>query len=273
MVAATDEKVKNKVLEEWVSTPDVSARAVSRRFLRKHGKDLVGDRTIQTIVGEAKRAAPSEPFPCTLWRPWSDSKDPDETFYLLQLHQIARQGGGLRCHEAAWAKRLRPLLAGLETHQVLELTRAYAKRERASYFLNTAPYTEDLDSFVMSQMWLDEEHLQRYAEALAAGAVPVPFLNASEAFLKEIAAQGHEGLGEDTWKLLDEHPIYHHVFKDLADPSDPLPDDWPNIVLAYLDDPGVFDAVLSPINTASGGKAAPKEACAEHSRSALAPLP
>jgi hypothetical protein len=254
MVAATGERVKNQILEEWASTPDASAREVSRRFLHIYGKALVGDRTIQTIVGEAKRAAPAQPFPCTLWRPWSDPAiNLDDTFFLLKLHQHKRKGEGvgLTCPEAKWATLLRSALEGLKTWQVLELVRAYVARERTAYYLNAPIYTEDLDSFVASQMWLDDEHQRQYEELIAAGAAPVPFLNASEEFLKELVAQGPAGLGEETWDRLSHHLIFAHTFKLLANPSEPLPAGWSDILLDFLDDPTSFDALLSPTTAAT----------------------
>jgi hypothetical protein len=258
MPAATSEVVIDRVKGAWAVDPGVSARELARNFQQVFGIKLVGDRRIQTAVAEAKAQAPKEPFPCPPWRSWEDpDKNLDDTFFLLQLHQLSRrkEGVGLTVPEATWGTRLRPALGGLKTHQVLELVRAYVSRERVAYYLNEPIYTEDLDGFVMSQMWLDNEHAQRYEEALSAGAVPVPFLNASEAFLRELVAQGPKGLGEDTWDRLNRHPIFHHVFKKLMDPEEPLPEGWSEILLKFLDDPTGFDAILNRPAIASTAEA------------------
>jgi hypothetical protein len=239
--------VIDRVKEAWAEDPEVSARELARNFQQVFGVKLVGDRRIQTAVAEAKAQAPKEPFPSELWRPWTDpDKNLDDNFFLLKIHQLKRSedGVGLTVPEATWAARLRPALGGLETCQVLELVRAYVARERVAYYLNTAPYTEDLDSFTISQMWLDDEHRQQYERAITLGAAPIPFLNASEKFLRELVARGPEGLGKDTWERLLNHPIFAHTFARLSDPSKPLKAGWSKVLLKYLKDPTTFDVIL-----------------------------
>jgi hypothetical protein len=254
MPAAISEAVIDKVKEEWAIDPEASAREVARRFQSKYGPGLVGDRTIQTAVAQAKAQAPQKTFPCTPWRPRGDPEEnPEEALFLLEIHQQKRREGGkgLLCHEAAWARRLRHTLDGLgPPWRVLELIKAYAERERAAYYLNTTPYTEDLDGFVTFRMWLSPAHQQRYEEAIAVGAVPVPFLGTTEPFLKELLARGPAEIGEEVWDRLSYNAIFW-VFKQLSTPSDHLPAGWSNILLKYLDDPQSYEALISPTTAAT----------------------
>jgi hypothetical protein len=247
MPAATSEAVIDQVKEAWAVDPAVSARELARSFQQVFGDKLVGDRRIQTAVAEAKRAAPSGPFPNGRWRPWEDAeKSLDDNFFLLRIHQLKRSedGEGLTIPEATWAARLRPALGGLETYQILELVRAYVARERVAHYLQKPAYTEDLDGFVISQMWLDDEHRQQYERGIEVGAAPIPFLNASEGFLRELLAKGPEGLGKDTWERLTRHPIFAHTFARLSDPSKTLEPGWSKVLLKYLKDPTGFDVIL-----------------------------
>jgi hypothetical protein len=255
MTTATKPEIIEQVRFEWAAEPDISARQLAMRFQQKYGSSLVRARRITAAVAEAKAQAPSAPFPCTPWKPWADAeKAPEETLFLIQLHHQKRREGsdGLLCHEAAWARRLRQPLEGLEPiYRVLELVQAYTERERIAYFLNAAPYTADLDGFITFQMWRSEECQQQYEKAITAGVVPVPFLNASEDFLRELLAQGPAKIGEEVWDRLSHHPMFFHAFRQLSDPSDPLPEGWSKILLKFLDDPTGFDALLSPTTAAT----------------------
>jgi hypothetical protein len=243
------------VKEAWAVDPAVSARELARNFQQVFGDKLVGDRRIQTAVAQAKAQAPKKSFPSEWWRPWEDpDKNLDDNFFLLRIHQLKRSedGVGLTIPEATWAARLRPALEGLEACQILELVRAYVARERIAHYLQKPAYTEDLDGFVVSQMWTSPEHQQQYEKAITVGAVPIPFLNASEKFLRELLARGPEGLGTDTWERLLKHPIFAHTFARLSDPSKPLKAGWSKVLLKYLKDPTTFDAILNrPMGPAS----------------------
>jgi hypothetical protein len=247
MPAAIVEPVLDQVRCEWASAPGTSANEVARQFQRKYGRALIRDRKIIQVVIDAKAQAPEDPFPCELWRPWTDSaKNVDDNFYLVELSQQkrSRYGVGLTCLEAEWAARLRTALRGLETCQAQELVRAYVAKERIAHYLQEPTYTEALDGLVVGQMWVNNENLQRYEAALIAGAAPIPFLPVSEAFLKELAAQGPEGLGADTWDRLNQHPVFERAFLILAGVR--LNPGWSKIFLKYLRNPASFDALLDP---------------------------
>jgi hypothetical protein len=267
MPAAINDVVINQIQAEWAKAPGTSGRQMGQRFCGIYGTNLVGERTVQAAVAEAKKAAPAQPFRCTPWHPWSDLEaDPSATLFVVRLHQQAHRegGGGLRCHEAAWAKRLRLALAGLEkAHpnvepepedaeyrnvekmwRPLEVVQAYAARERTAYYLNAPIYSADLDGFVTFGMWRSPEHQRHYEEAITEKLIPVPFLGASEAFLKELVARGPAGVGEEVWDSLLHHPIFAHTFKFLADPSKPLPAGWSSIILRFLDDSTNLGTVL-----------------------------
>jgi hypothetical protein len=247
MTTATKPEILDQVRFEWAVDPNISARQLAQRFQRKYGS-IVRERRITAAIAEAKADAPATPFWCSLWTPWTNAEETtEETLFLIQLqHQSRREGGeGLWCHQAAWAKRLRQSLDGLEpVHRVLELMQMYAERERAAYYLNVPIRTADLDGFVLSGMWRSPEHQQQYEAELAKGIVPVPFLGVTEAFLKELLSEGPAEIGEAAWDRLSYHPIFHHAFKILADPSDPLPAEWSDILLEFLDDPVDFNALL-----------------------------
>jgi hypothetical protein len=249
MVAAISEPVIEQVREEWSVDPNISAREVARRFTRKYGRDLVRERKIIEIVGEAKENSPKEPFPLAPWHPWANREEnPEDTFFALKMHHLKKleEKEGLLAHEAAWARRLRRALEGLgPPHRQLEVVRTYAERERSAYYLCTTPYTEDLDAFITHQMWLSPAHQQRYEEAIAAGAAPVPFLGTTEPFLKELLAQGPGKVGEDVWDRLSYNPIFR-VFQQLSSPpEDTMDPGWSEILLKYLDDPQTQEALLS----------------------------
>jgi hypothetical protein len=249
MTTAIKPEILDQVRFEWAVDPGISARQVAYRFQRKYGS-IVSERRITAAVAEAKTDAPREPFPCSLWTPWTNAEETtEETLFLIALHhQSRREGGeGLRCHQAAWARRLRQSLEGLEpVHRVLELVRMYASRERAAYYLNVPIRTADLDGFVLSGMWRSAEHQKEYEAELAKGVVPVPFLGVTEAFLKELLSEGAAEIGEEAWDRLSYHPIFHHAFKILTDPSDPLPAEWSDLLLEFLDDPVEFNALIDP---------------------------
>jgi hypothetical protein len=274
MTAATRPEVIEAVKYEWAFSPWVNTRQIGKRFQDKYGRNLVRDRRIADIIAEAREAAPDTPFPCTLWHPWDELEaNPAATLFVVRLHQQAhREGGeGLRCHEAAWAKRLRLALEGLErAHpdvepeqedreqkdvekmwRVLEVVTSYAQRERTAYYLNAPIRSEDLDGFVTFGMWRSPEHQQHYEEAITEKLIPIPFLGASEAFMKELVARGPRGLGEEVWDNLLHHPIFAHTFKFLADPSESLPAGWSSIILRFLDDPTGYSAILNHSTSAA----------------------
>jgi hypothetical protein len=260
MTAATLPEVIDEIRYEWAIAPNTSARQIARKFQDKYGTSLVRNRRIIKIVAEVKGEAPTEAFPCTLWKPWADpEKNSGDNLYLIQLHQLRRREGskGLGCHEAAWARRLRQNLEGLEPlHRQLELVHAYTEREKVAYFLGESIQSEDLDGFVTFQMWRSTEHKQRYEEAVADGSVPVPFLGRSEAFIKELVTLGPEGIGEEVWNRLNRDPLFRYVFQLQTNPSDPLPAGWSDILLEILDEPPHYDSVLGPVPTNNGAKVA-----------------
>jgi hypothetical protein len=253
--AAINEVVIDEVRREWALDPETSGWGMVRKFHRKYGPNLVGSRTIRATTADAKKSSPVEPFPSELWQPWTDSaKNLDDNIFASKVHQYKRsaQGVGLTRPEAEWATRLRVALKGLEIVQVLELVRAFVARERVAHYLQKPASTEDLTGFVVSQMWVDKEHQLQYEDAIASKAVPLPFLNASEEFLKELFAQGPSGLGADTWDHLNRHPLFECAFLILA--NVPLNPGWSRIFLEYLRDPARSDALPDPAiaDTAEG---------------------
>jgi hypothetical protein len=250
MTAAIRERVVEQVKQEWASDPNVSAREIARRFLRKHGADFVKERTIVSIVSRAKEEAPDEPFPIAPWKPWvSTEESPEQTFYLLRLHHLkwAKQGKELYAHEAKWALRLQRALLGLELHQQYEIIMRYAGQEEISYYLNAPPTVDDLDAFVSYAMWLSPQHQQRYEDAIAAGVAPVPFLGSVESLLPALndaypsntpAAQLANR--DPAWALLMENPI----FKLILAGGTRTPG-WSSILLEYLGDPQSLGPLVS----------------------------
>jgi hypothetical protein len=179
MTAATRPEVVEMVRHEWSISPWISTRQIGKRFQAKYGRNLIRDRKIAAIITEAKKEAPSEPFPLEAWQPWvNEEETPEDTLFLLQMNAIKRteQGQGLYRHEAKWGRRIRAAIAGLTpAYRQYRLVTLYGEREVSAYYLNKpVPNTQGLDAFIAYQPWL-VEHQHRYELALAQGLAPLPF--------------------------------------------------------------------------------------------------
>jgi hypothetical protein len=179
MPAPIKPEIVNLVEDEWAITPDISARAVSRRFLRKYGNNLVRERLITRIIAAAKERAPKEPFPLTPWKPWvNEQESSEDTRFLLRMHAIkkAAQDQGLYEHEAKWGRRIRAAVEGFNSpYPQYRLVREYAEREVTAYYLRRDVNTEALDAWITYAPWLSLENQRRYELALASGLAQIPF--------------------------------------------------------------------------------------------------
>jgi hypothetical protein len=204
MSAAITEPVKDLVKDEWAIEPDVSAREVARRFQRKYGRKLIRDRKIIQLVTEAKKEAPSEPFPLVPWKPWANEEEtPEHTLFLLRINAIklAEQAEGLYVHEAQWGRRIRPAIEELQPpYRQYRLVMMYARREVVAYYRRKTANTEALDAFIAYQPWLPENQ-RRYELAILARVAPLPFVPSREDWA---FGPSGEPLRDDFLKLLGE---------------------------------------------------------------------
>lgn len=237
------ERIKDQVRYEWAVAPEASAIGIARKFSYKYGDDLASSRTIEGVVAEAKAYSPATPFELKPWTPWlNEGGSPEATLFLLSLHRekLIDQKKGLYQHEARWALRFQKALEGLVAWRQLRIVQEYAEREMAAYHLNRIPDTGDLDAFLAFGMWRSKELQLEYEKALQVGDVPIPFLGASDAFLREVLkARGATP------------PVNNPIVRLLLDQADDLQPEWSDILLDFLDDP--TDAPLALLEGWSPG--------------------
>ena len=175
--ARISEGVVTEIEALWVEGRGIqSGLAVWREYHKRNGhRTEISKRKVQQIIANAKNQMPdSEAFPLVEWRPWTDegvsAHDNDQLLQLDAACSLAYQRH-LYQHEAAWGRRLRVALTGLNIRGQLAIINEYGLRERlASHFDRPEGYTADLDGLVTYKPWLSDNRASYYY-ALTIGAI------------------------------------------------------------------------------------------------------
>ncbi|MDA1256579.1 MAG: hypothetical protein O3C10_01840 [Chloroflexi bacterium] len=172
-----------------------SAADVYREIRKRHGREVIKERTVRKIVAKAKKKADEQgsAFQPVDWKPWQTPVDyagdgrwnppmsAEDAQFLLRI-SIAVQTVSqrpLRHHEALWAIRLRPALQGIDDlFSAWFVIEEYGKREETAVNLGQdEAVTSDLDSMLAFRPWAEEAR-DAYAVALETGDLPYPFIGA-----------------------------------------------------------------------------------------------
>jgi hypothetical protein len=183
-MAALAPEIKQRVKEFWAdwkarsSGERISTRALFREYRQKVSNNEIGLSKFNEIVRELERNAPSDPFPCSEWKPWVNQyESPEDSAFLLRISTIMQIeiGRTLYSHEAKWGRRLRVALEGLHPFGQYRFVLHYSLREVIAYHLRAEQYTADLDALITYRAWR-VENWGTYALALASGSAPYPVL-------------------------------------------------------------------------------------------------
>ena len=185
IMAALAPEIKQRVKEFWAdrkarsSGERISTRALFREYRQKVSNNEIGLSKFNTIVRDLERAGPSDPFPCSEWKPWTNPDEgAEDSAFLLRISAVmqAEIGRGLYNHEAKWGQRLRVALEGLHPFGQYRLVLHYSIRKVAAYYLKEEPYTTDLDHLVAYKPWLPENQ-RAYHLAVLSGSAHYPNLD------------------------------------------------------------------------------------------------
>lgn len=240
-----------------------SAADIYREIRKRHGSEVIKERTVRKIVAQAKIDSDEQgdAFQPVDWKPWQTPVDhagdgrwnppmsAEDAQFLLRI-SIAVQTVSqrpLRHHEALWAIRLRPALRDIDDlFSAWFIVEEYGKREETAVNLGQdEAVTSDLDSMLAFRPWAEEAR-DAYAIALETGDLPYPLIGAlmvrdgeyqigsSLLAMRTTIALGLN-LVLDVDRQNDMVTAYRLLpEKDGQSPDEPLDRSWSELLAAYL---------------------------------------
>ena len=163
-------------------------RARVQRLLKRHGFDLPlpKDRTIQ-VIAKKVREVPGRTAD-DLWSLGVRDRQirPEHNGDLLAAWKVSLiKGAPLTIRQARWVSRLRSVLRGGSTEDLLRWATVYEGYERSAELAGQHLDTIDLDAELAFKVWKSPNHQWEYDQAVLSGEVPASRRESEEAWMLE----------------------------------------------------------------------------------------